>query len=88
MKIEYDKEIDALYIYLQQKEVDKTIELSEGINIDLNPEGKLIGIEIMDATERYSMSDVFNLSTENLFLDETFETKLKGERQTPLQRVG
>ncbi len=29
MKIEYDREVDAVYIYLQQKQVVKTIELSD-----------------------------------------------------------
>ncbi len=70
MKIEYDKEVDAVYIYLQQKEVAKTIELSEVVNVDLDEEGKLIGIEVLDATQRYSLSDIFNISTENLILDE------------------
>ena len=72
MKIEYDREIDAVYIYLQQKEVTKTLEITEGVNIDLDEKGKLIGIEIIDATRRYSLSDIFNLSTENLFFDESF----------------
>ena len=70
MKIEYDKETDAVYIYLQQKEAAKTIELSEIVKVDLDKEGKLIGIEVLNATQRYSLSDIFNISTENLILDE------------------
>ena len=70
MKIEYDKEADAVYIYLQQKEAAKTIELSEIVKADLDKEGKLIGIEVLNATQRYSLSDIFNISTENLILDE------------------
>ena len=69
MKIEYDREVDALYVQLQEKYVERTIEIEEGINIDLDESGKLIGIEILDATERYSLSDIFNISTENLILD-------------------
>jgi uncharacterized protein YuzE len=70
MKIEYDKEADAVYIYLQQKEAAKTIELSEIVKVDLDKEGKLIGIEVLNATQRYSLSDIFNISTKNLILDE------------------
>lgn len=70
MKIEYDGEIDALYIRLQEKYVAKTIEIEEGLNIDLDENGKLIGLEILDATKRYSLADVFNISTENLILEE------------------
>jgi len=70
MKIEHDGEIDALYIRLQEKYVAKTIEIEEGLNIDLDENDRLIGLEILDATERYSLADVFNISTENLILEE------------------
>ena len=70
MKIEYDREVDAVYIYLQQKQVVKTIELSNVVKIDLDEDGNLIGIEVLDATQRYSLADIFNISTENLILDE------------------
>ena len=67
MKIEYDREVDALYVRLQEKFVAKTVEVDEGINIDFDDGGRLIGLEILDATERYALSDIFNISTENLF---------------------
>ncbi len=70
MKIEYDREVDAVYIYLQQKEVAKTVELTPGVNVDLDEDGKLIGIEVLEATQQYSLADIFNISTENLVLDE------------------
>jgi uncharacterized protein YuzE len=68
MKIEYDREVDALYIRVQEKQVTRTQEVTEGVNLDFDEEGKLIGLEILDATERYAPSDIFNLSTENLIL--------------------
>lgn len=70
MKIEYDREVDAVYIYLQQKQVVKTIELSDVVKVDLDEEDNLIGIEVLDATQRYSLADIFNISTKNLILDE------------------
>jgi uncharacterized protein YuzE len=69
MKIEYDKEVDALYVRLQEKYVARTVEIEEGLNLDIDDEGKLIGLEVLDATRRYSLSDIFNISTENLILD-------------------
>lgn len=69
MRIEYDKEVDALYIRLQEKYVARTVEIEEGLNLDLDENGKLIGLEILDATERYSLADIFNISTENLVLE-------------------
>lgn len=69
MKIEYDREVDALYIRIQEKYVARTREIADGVNIDLDEEGRLIGLEVLDATEKYSLSDIFNLSTENLILE-------------------
>lgn len=66
MKIEYDKDVDALYIRIQEKKVARTKELEEGVNLDMDKDGKVIGFEIIGATERYSPKDLFNLSTENL----------------------
>ena len=66
MKIEYDNEIDALYIRLQEKFVDHTLEIEEGLNIDFDESGKMIGLEVLDAVERYSLADIFNIATENL----------------------
>jgi uncharacterized protein YuzE len=69
MKIEYDREVDALYVRLQEKYVARTVEIEEGLNLDLDEDGKLIGLEVLDATEKYSLSDIFNVATENLILE-------------------
>ncbi|MEX0803854.1 MAG: DUF2283 domain-containing protein [Candidatus Binatia bacterium] len=70
MKIEYDKTVDALYIRLQEKEVARTQEVSDGVNLDFDTEGRLIGLEVLSASKRYASSDIFNLSTENLILSD------------------
>ena len=55
MKIEYDKEADAGYIYLVDEikngEAVKTIELEPNIIIDFNKDGKLLGIEVLNASK-------------------------------------
>lgn len=73
MKIEYDRKVDALYIRIQEKHVKRTTELEEGINLDFDEDGKIIGLEIIGATERYSQKDIFNIATENLIYEETTE---------------
>jgi len=75
MKIEYDREVDALYIRIQEKYVARTIEIEEGLNIDVDENGKLIGLEVLDATDRYSLTDIFNISTENLFPEDKLISK-------------
>ncbi|GAI19914.1 unnamed protein product [marine sediment metagenome] len=66
MKIEFDKQADALYIHIQEKEVAKTKEIEEGILIDFDKDNLLIGVEILDVTKRFSLSDIVNLQIENL----------------------
>jgi len=47
------------------------------LNLDLDENGKLIGLEVLDATERYSLADVFDISTKNLILEKRLIKKLK-----------
>ena len=55
MKLEYDKEVNAAYIYLEDKikdgEVKKTIELNDDIILDFDVNGKLLGIEVLNASK-------------------------------------
>ncbi len=69
MKIEYDKETDSLYIRIQEKEISYTKEIEEGINADIDEEGKLVGFEIIGVTEQYNLKDIFNISIETLIPD-------------------
>ena len=55
MKLEYDKEVDPAYIYIEypikEGEAKKTIELNENIILDFDNTGKLLGVEILDASK-------------------------------------
>jgi uncharacterized protein YuzE len=66
MKIEYSREADALYVYFKEEYVAESREIEDGVVIDFNKEGQIIGIEILDATQRFSLSDIVNVSIENL----------------------
>ena len=66
MRIEYDREANALYIQMQEKAVTRTREIERGLLIDLDEENNLVGIEILDVTQRYVLSDIVNLHVENL----------------------
>jgi len=50
----YDKEEDILGIHIQDKEYWKSIELPNGIVIDISKEGEVIGIEIFRASKVFS----------------------------------
>jgi uncharacterized protein YuzE len=53
MKIRYDAEVDALYIELRALELGtaECRELSPDITADYGPDGKLAGLEILDASQ-------------------------------------
>jgi YD repeat-containing protein len=52
MKITYDAEVDALYIQFLENTVT-TEHLAEGIAADYDAQGRLVGIEILDALKRF-----------------------------------
>lgn len=55
MKIEYDKEADAAYIYIVDRINDRdavnTIELNNNIILDFDKNEKLLGIEVLGASK-------------------------------------
>ena len=58
LRITYDSEVDALYIRFLETTVT-TEHLAEGIAADYDAEGRLAGIEILDALKRFGTRDVF-----------------------------
>ena len=58
MRITYDSEFDALYIRF----IDTTVttqHITEGIAVDYDANGKIAGIEVLDAIKRFGNRDVF-----------------------------
>jgi uncharacterized protein YuzE len=66
MKIEYSKDADALYVYFREMDVAKTREIEEGVLVDLDAKGHLIGIEILDVSKRLTPQELGNVNIENL----------------------
>jgi len=69
LKIEYDKEADALYIQLKEAIVEDNIDIEEGITVDLDENRHVVGIEILDASKKLSLKDIVNITIENLPVD-------------------
>ena len=66
MKIEYSKDIDALYIRLRDAKIADSMDIEEGVTVDLDDKGHVVGLEILDATDKMDLSDIVNISIENL----------------------
>lgn len=69
MRIEYDKEADALYIQLREVQVDDNIDLEEGITLDIDEKRSIVGIEILNASRKLSKGDMTSITIRNLPLE-------------------
>ena len=64
MRTEFDEDADAAYIYFKdiaEGEVKETVSLNDSINIDIDKNGKVLGIEILDASKHLPFSSVKTL---------------------------
>jgi len=59
MKIYYDRDADAAYIALSDMKPSGVVEVAEGVNIDLTDDGKIVGIEILDASAKFPLKSLF-----------------------------
>jgi len=64
MKIFYDQEVDAAYLRLSEETPSGVGEVSEGVNLDLTEEGKIVGIEILDASKNFPLQSLFTCEYE------------------------
>jgi len=62
MRITYDSEVDALYIRFIETTVT-TNHVAEGIAVDYADDGRIAGIEILDAVKRLGSKEVFRKVT-------------------------
>ena len=58
MKLNYHPETDSLYIDLSEKTSVETREISEGVLLDYDADGHLVGIDIDNASDRVQLKDL------------------------------
>jgi len=51
VQVEFDSKADAMYIRLRKAKYEISEELAENVIMDLDKRGRIIGIEILDATK-------------------------------------
>jgi uncharacterized protein YuzE len=64
MKINYDSKTDAMYIELAKGKYDVSREISHSVIVDEDKNGKVLGIEILDATENIPAFDPKHISVQ------------------------
>ncbi|MDD5483551.1 MAG: DUF2283 domain-containing protein [Kiritimatiellae bacterium] len=58
MKLNYYRDTDSLYIDLSAKPSAESREISEGIVLDYDAEGNLVGIDIDNASRKIDLKEV------------------------------
>ncbi|MCX5646391.1 MAG: DUF2283 domain-containing protein [Phycisphaerae bacterium] len=64
MKVHYDDEVDALYLELGDEPPEGAVEITEGVNLDTTSRGKIVGIEILDASKKIDLRTILSYRLE------------------------
>ena len=66
MEISYDKDADAMYMEFRKGEFAKNKIIDDLTIIDLDKEGNILGIEILDASKQIPIESLSKINVKNL----------------------
>ena len=80
MKVQHDREADALYIELSSVKPQHGLDVEgvPGLSVDLDDAGRIVGIEILDVSKRLDPSTLAELSFEDLVAGQSGTITLNG----------
>ncbi len=52
MRVRVDHQADAVYLNLTDREIVESEEVADGIVVDYDAEGRILGLEILDASRQ------------------------------------
>ena len=64
MKVYYDNEIDALYLKLGDESPEGVIEIADGVSLDTTSNNRIVGIEILNASEKIDLKTILSYTLE------------------------
>jgi uncharacterized protein YuzE len=85
MKVTYDREVDAIYLSLSHLKPQGVIEVAEGINIDVTEDGKVVGIELLDASEKVQLDTLLTYEIAAESIREWIQSKGEAAASTSVQ---
>lgn len=62
MRITYDPDHDVMYIKFLDEKIADSVEVEEGVIIDYSENGKIVGIEIINASTRVGSHPLSEIS--------------------------
>ena len=66
MLITYDGEADILYIELRQVAAEDSKDIEDGVTVLLDREGHIVGLELLDASERLGKEQLHSVTLKDL----------------------
>lgn len=80
MRFHHDKKQDALYIRFNENPYSESDEVQEGIIFDYDSRGKMVGIEILDASKKLPRSFNLEIAKQKLPITISIEREKKETR--------
>ena len=70
MYLTYDETADAVYVYFERRDVDRTDQLTDRVNVDYAADGIPIGVEFLDVSLGIDLDNVPHRADVARLLDE------------------
>ncbi len=64
MRVKVDMESDALYFRSSEEEIVESEETSPGVVLDYDKNGRVVGIEILNIKNQFSVEELSNMKVE------------------------
>lgn len=68
MEINYDRDADALYIEFRKGDFAKNKKIDDVTIIDLDKQGNILGIELLDVSKRIPLESLSEIHVKNVML--------------------
>ncbi len=69
MKIDYSPDVDALYISLKETKIEESDEIADGVIVDYDEGGNIVGIEILSASKKADIHKLIIHAFENVMVE-------------------
>lgn len=69
MRIHYSHDADALYIRLKETDIKNTDGITEDIIMDYDKNGNVVGIEVLSASEKVDLQQIFVQDFERVMVE-------------------
>ena len=71
MRIEYDNEVDALYILLKDSTPVDARDVGTGVTADFDEQGHIVGLEVLDAAEKLGLESILTVTIDTLLAEQS-----------------